>query len=216
MPFLTFALDCYFAAVLGIAGLAKMDDPAPFAATLRRPRLLPAWGIGAIGRLLPWCEILLAATLLIGVAPVLVASLILLLCAAFLVGQALLLLTKSADACGCYGVASAHRVAGTSVATALLLLILAAIHLWLVTEAAMVAWQWRLAAGMLGAVAGSRLGWRTWQRRRSARCRQRPTRMHPREWIRSRIGGHPTSGEALWGQGAAPEHAGERVQRNPV
>ncbi len=214
MQFLTFALECYFAAVLGIAGLAKLDDPAPFAATLRRPRRLPAWSTGAMRCLLPWCEILLAAGLLIGVAPVLVAALVLLLCTGFLAAQALLLLTKSTDACGCYGIASAHRVEGTSVAAATLLLCLAALHLWLVIAAAAISWQWRLAVGMLGAMAASRLGWRTWQRRRSARYLLRPTRRHLQAWIRSRIGSHPTGGEVLWEHGAVPEHAGERAQRN--
>ncbi len=217
MRFLTFALDCYFAAVLGVAGLAKLDDPAPFAATLRRSRLLPAWSIGTISRRLPWCEILLAAALVIGVMPMLVAALVVLLCMGFLVGQALLLLTTSEGACGCYGAASAHRIEGASVATATLLLSLSALHLWLVIEAAaVIAWQWRLAAGVLYAVAASRLGWRTWQRRRSARCSQRPARMHSRAWRRSRGGSHPISGAARWEQGTAKENAGESARRNPA
>lgn len=215
MQFLTLALDCYFAALLGIAGLAKMDDPAPFATTLRRQRLLPAWSVSVMRRLLPWCEILLAAVLVIGVAPVLVAALVFLLFAGFLAAQALLLLTKSDGGCGCYGAASAHRVEAASVATASLLLFLAALHLWLVIEATAIAWHWRLAAGILGVMAGSWLGWRTWQRQRSARCLQRPARMPLHAWIRSRRGSHPISSEERWEQGVAPEHAGaeKRAQR---
>jgi hypothetical protein len=216
MRFLTFAFDCYFAAVLGIAGIAKLDDPAPFAATLRRSRLLPAWSIGTIGSLLPWCEIFLAAALVIGVAPVLVAALIVLLFAGFLASQSLLLLTASEGSCDCYGAASAHRVEGASVATTAMLFVLAALHLWLVIEAAAIAWDWHLAAGVLYAVAGSRLGWRTWQRRQSARCLQRPARIHSRAWTRSHSGSHPISGAARWKQGAVPEDAGERVRRNPA
>jgi uncharacterized membrane protein YphA (DoxX/SURF4 family) len=216
MPFLTFALDCYFAAMLGIAGLAKLDNPAPLAATLRRQRLLPAWSVGGIRRFLPWCEILLAATLVIGVAPVPVAALVLLLCAGFLAAQALLLWTKSDGTCGCYGAASAHPVEGVSVAIASLLLFLAGIHLWLAIEAAAIAGQWRLAAEVLCAVAGSWLGWRTWQRRRAARCPLRPALLHPQAWIRSRSGVHPTGNEALRGQRAEPEHAGEYARGNPM
>lgn len=214
MQFLILALDCYFAAVLGIAGLAKLDDPAPFAATLRRQRLLPAWSVGATRRLLPWCEILLAAALVTGIASVLVAALVLLLFAGFLAGQALLVLTKSEDACGCYGAASAHRVEAASVATAVLLLALAALHLWLVTEAPAIAWQWRLAAGMLGAMAGSWLGWRTW-RRQSARCLPHPAQLSLHARIRSGRCSHPLSGEERWGKERPPEHAGaaERAQR---
>lgn len=42
------ALDCYFAAVLGVSGLAKIDNPALFAVTLRRQRLLPRWSITSV------------------------------------------------------------------------------------------------------------------------------------------------------------------------
>jgi hypothetical protein len=216
MTFLTFALECYFAAVLGIAGLAKLDDPMPFAATLRRMSLLPAWSIGTISRRLPWCEILLAAALVIGVAPALVAALVVLFCAGFLAAQALLMLTKRDGACGCYGAASAYRVEGASVATAVLLLFLAACHLWLVITAAAIAWHWRLPAGVLYAVAGSRLGWRTWRRRQSARCFQRPARIHYRAWRRSRSGSLPISGAARWEQGAATDDAGGSARRNPA
>lgn len=195
MQFLTLALDCYFAAVLGTAGLAKMDDPAPFAATLRRQHLLPTWSVGTIGRLLPSLEIAMAGALLSSIAAIPVATFTVLIFAGFLVVQILLLATRHGSDCGCYGPASSHRIEGASIATASLLLMLAGIHLWLVIETTAIAWHWRLAIGVLGAVAGSRLGWRTWQRRRSARCLQRPARMPLQVWIRSRGGGHPISRE---------------------
>ncbi len=74
MQFLTLALDCYLAAVLGIAGFAKLDAPAPFAATLRQQHLLPSWSVGTIGRLFPWLEITLAGALLSGIAAIRVAT----------------------------------------------------------------------------------------------------------------------------------------------
>jgi len=209
MQFLTLALDCYFAAVLGIAGLAKMDDPAPFAATLRRQRLLPAWSVGTIRCLFPWFEIALAAALLSGITAIRVATFTVLIFAGFLIVQILLLATRQGGDCGCYGAASTHRVEAASVATASLLLFLAALHLWLVIVAPTIAWQSRLTAVVLCVVAGSLLGWRTWQRR-SARCLQLPAQIRPRRDRR------PTGGEALREQTAASEHAEERVQRNPA
>ena len=170
MQFLTLTLDCYFAAVLGIAGLAKMDDPAPFAATLRRQRLLPAWSISAISRLFPWIEIVIAGALLSGIAALVVAALTLLIFASFLVVQTLLLATKHGGDCGCYGAASPHRVEEASVGTAALLACLAGVHLWFVDRATALGWPFRLVAGVCFAGIMGWLGWNIRQRR-VASCR---------------------------------------------
>ncbi len=170
MQFLILALDCYFAAVLGIAGLAKMDDPAPFAALLRRQRLLPAWSVGTISRLVPWLEIAIAGALLSGIATIVVAAFTLLVYASFLVIQILLLATKHGGDCGCYGAASPHRVERASVGTAALLACLASVHLWLVDRATAVGWPCRLVAGICFAGIMGWLGWHIRQRR-VASCR---------------------------------------------
>lgn len=170
MRFLTFALDCYFAAVLGIAGLAKLDDPAPFAALLRRQRLLPVWSVDTISRLIPLLEIAVAGALLSGIAAVVIATLTLLVFAGFLVIQMLLLATKRGGDCGCYGTASPHRVEGASVGTGALLACLAGVHLWLVDRATAVGWPCRLVAGVCFAGMMGWLGWHIRQRR-VASCR---------------------------------------------
>ncbi len=63
---LQFVLLLYFAAVLDVSGLAKIEDPQQFAAIMRRHRLLPAWSIGMVARVFPWAEVLLASMLLTG------------------------------------------------------------------------------------------------------------------------------------------------------
>lgn len=173
MQFLTLTLDCYFAAMLGIAGLAKMDDPAPFAALLRRQRLLPAWSVGTISRLFPWLEIAIAGALLSGIAAIVVAALTLLVFAGFLLVQMFLLATKHGGDCGCYGAASPHRVERAGVGTAALLACLAVVHLWLVNRATAVGWPCRLVAGVCFAGIMVWLGWHIRQRR-VASCRSQP------------------------------------------
>lgn len=170
MQFLTLTLDCYFAAMLGVAGLAKLDDPAPFAATLQRQRLLPAWSVGPISRLLPLLEIAIAGALLSGIAAIVVAALTLLVFAGFLVVQMLLLATEHGGDCGCYGAASPHHVERASVSTAALLACLAGVHLWLVDRATAVGWPCRLVAGICFAGMMGWLGWHIRQRR-VASCR---------------------------------------------
>lgn len=172
MQFLTLALDCYFAAVLGIAGLAKLDDPAPFAATLRQQHLLPSWSVGTISRLFPWLEITLAGALLSGIAAIRVATFTILIFAGFLVVQ-ILLATKHGSDCGCYGAASPHRIEGASIGTAALLSGLAGTHLWLVAWAPAVDRPWRLIAGSCFAGIVGWLGWRIQRRRVASRRWQR-------------------------------------------
>ncbi len=182
-----------------------MDDPASFAAILRRQRLLPAWSVGTISCLFPWFEIALTGALLSGITAIRVATFTVLIFAGFLI-VLILLATRQGGDCGCYGATSTHHVEAASVATASLLLFLAALHLWLVIVAPTIAWQWRLTAVVLCVVAGSLLGWRTWQRR-SARCLPLPAQIRPR--MDRRL----TGGEERWGQTAASEHAEKSAQR---
>lgn len=169
MAVLRFMLTLYFAAMLGVAGLAKMEQPALFAAILRRQRLLPGWGIGAVSRLFPWCEIALAVALVAGIAPRFVAALLLTLFAALTVGQIYLLIAQRAAPCGCYGAWSTRNVAGASATTTTLLTCFAGLHLRLVCHGATIAAPWHLLAGSMFVGFEGWIGWRTWQRHRRPR-----------------------------------------------
>jgi hypothetical protein len=65
MSILHFALSLYFALVLGIAGIAKIDTPQIFATFLRSRFANDAWGTQALVRFAPWIELVLALVLLL-------------------------------------------------------------------------------------------------------------------------------------------------------
>jgi uncharacterized membrane protein YphA (DoxX/SURF4 family) len=169
MGVLRFILSLYFAAMLGVAGLAKMEQPDLFAAILRRQRLLPAWGIGAVTRLFPWCEIVLASALVAGIAPRFVAVLLFALFAALTVMQAYLLSARRAAPCMCYGAWSTRNMAGASATTTTLLACFAGLHLGLVFHGAALAAPWRVLASALFVGFEGWIGWRTWQRHQQPR-----------------------------------------------
>lgn len=161
-----FVLDLYLAAVLGISGLTKVKEPAEFATTLYRHRILPSWSIPGISRVLPWIEVALASALVIGLATLLTAALVLILVGAFFIIETILLVNGSATKCGCYGTGHAGKVDGASVLTSAALVGIAALHLWAVHDGGRVAWAWRLAAIALCGGAGFWLLWRAMHRRR--------------------------------------------------
>lgn len=66
LPLLAFGLTCYFAVVLGVAGLAKLDQPDVFANSLRQYRLLPYWSLNPISRVVPWVELAASVALITG------------------------------------------------------------------------------------------------------------------------------------------------------
>ncbi len=51
MAVATLLLELYFAAMLGVCGLAKIENPTYFASTLRRHGILPQWSITGVSRL---------------------------------------------------------------------------------------------------------------------------------------------------------------------
>lgn len=160
-----YALALYFAAVLGVAGLAKLERPALFALLLRRQGLLPAWCIGAVSRILPWCELALAAALVAGVAPMPVAAVTLALFVTFLAAQALLALLQRGAPCGCYSAAAIENTVPASVATAMLLVGLAAAYLWSVGHVPAIDWHWRTVGVVLFTGCTGWIGGRIRQRR---------------------------------------------------
>jgi len=154
MHLLRFLLDCYLALVLGISGMAKIDRPRLFAVTLRRHGILPGWSIDPGSRVFPWVEALVAYALIANVVPMFIAIATLVFFGGFLAIEGILVVTKRTADCGCYGGAHRQQVDGTSVATSMLLVVFAAVHLRLVAHEGSVDWQWRLVAGIAFVIAG--------------------------------------------------------------
>ncbi|MGH2459202.1 MAG: MauE/DoxX family redox-associated membrane protein [Chloroflexota bacterium] len=174
MGLVTFILELYFAAMLGVSGLAKAEQPERFADTLRRHRILPRQSIDLVSRLFPWAEVALAGLLVTGEAQHAAAIATVAIFATFSAIEVVLVTTKRATECGCYGVAYSQRVDHASVATSTVLTVVAATHLWLVGHATPVDWQWRLGGSILLLVAGAWIGWRILSRKRSWRPRGNP------------------------------------------
>lgn len=164
LSLLVFGLTYYFAAVLGVAGLAKLDQPTAFEETLRRYHLLPSWSVPAVTRAVPWLELALAVVLIAGIAVGVIALFVFMLFLLFFVLNTLWFLTRRAGNCGCYGGSNPRRVDGANVATASILALLAALHLWATIEAKPLGWQWHVPMWILYGGCGSWVGWRSWRR----------------------------------------------------
>lgn len=169
MNALRLVLGFYFAAVLGVSGLAKLEWREYFAATLRRHQLLPAWSIGSVSRNFPFLEVLVAVMLVAGVAPIFTATVVVVLFSGFLVIEMLLLRIKRTDDCGCYGGAHPQRVEGPSLVAGAILVFLAVLHLWVVAQGTRADRRWRLGGGVLYFGIGGWLVWRMWGRRQRRR-----------------------------------------------
>lgn len=128
MTIVHFVLDLYFAATLGVSGIAKVESPRSFAATLRQQGILPRQAIGSVSRVLPWAEIVLACALVAGLAPVPVASVVLALFVGFFAVETFLLITGRTADCGCYGNTRRQLVDGASLMTSAALVVLATTH----------------------------------------------------------------------------------------
>ena len=144
MSWLVFILELYFAMLLGVSALAKVDDPQHFAQTLRQQKILPTWSISATSRVVPLIEISIAILLVLGITEVITAILVLVLFVIFLGIKVFLLMTKSEAGCGCNGVTKQEKVDGISVLISTILVLLIVVQLWLVALRASVSLQWRL------------------------------------------------------------------------
>lgn len=159
MAAIAFLLELYFAAMLGVSGLAKIEHPEQFANTLRRHDILPKWSIAGVSRAFPCLEVGIALLLIAGQARLLTAALVIILFASFAGTEIILVVTKRATECGCYGVAYPQKVDGASVFVFSLLIIAAAAHLGLVTIIPSVRWEWRLGGILLFGAYAVWLGW---------------------------------------------------------
>ena len=155
MSFLAFALELYFAATLGVSGLAKVDNPQYFAQTITQQQLAPSWSIPLITRILPWIECVLAALLLTNIEPIITSILLASLFLFFLIVKIVLLATGRTKDCGCFGSTKPQNIDGINITVSFLLTFLAFTHLWLIIQFPSVNWQWRFACGILFAVGWS-------------------------------------------------------------
>lgn len=165
MAVLSYLLDLYFAAVLGISGIAKLEQRGRFASTLRQHRLLPSWSVRAISSIFPFVEIAVAAMLVTGIAAEFFISAVLALFCAFFVVEMILWVTKRSEDCGCYGVAFVQKVGRATVATSALLVCLAALRIWMETRSSAEGGSWRLIAGCTFVLFATALMLRVVQRR---------------------------------------------------
>ncbi len=130
MAILRVALSLYFAAVLSVSGFSKLQRPDQFALNLLQQQLLPDWSVHSVSRLVPVLEILIAGMLVTGIAPVFTGSIIVCLFSAFFAIEAILLITKRAEDCGCYGVAYVQKVSKISVISSGILLGFSVLYFW--------------------------------------------------------------------------------------
>lgn len=164
--YISFLLNLYFAAMLGIAGLAKLDSPESFAITLRQQRILPIWSVSAISRLLPYVEVVLACMLVVGIVPTFTAATVLLLFISFLGVKLLLALTNPGASCGCSGATQSQVVDNASLLVSCVLIALAVLQLWTTIWVVPISWTWRLLGILVFNVSSLPMVWRVVERRR--------------------------------------------------
>src|SRR5579872_628941 len=143
MSILSFLLEMYFAAMLGVSGLTKLNDPLYFTNTLRQQGLLPPWSISPATKIFPWLEIILSLLLIAGIFAVWNALLLLALFVGF-AGIKIVLIAKGYDKdCGCFGGAKPQQVDSLSITVAVVYVLLAGLHAWLIFHFPFISWLWR-------------------------------------------------------------------------
>lgn len=169
MAVLQLLLNLYFAVALGVAGLAKVEQPSLFAKSLQEHRIFPQWSIPFVRSIVPWLEIGLAVALVIGLLPILMVSFVLVLFLCFFILEVTLLITGRDATCGCYGKASEQRVDIASLLTSIAFLAIATLQFLVVSTVTPLNWEWRLPTASLCIGIGCWLGWRTLLRRKALR-----------------------------------------------
>lgn len=166
MTIVLLILDLYFAAMLGISGIAKLENVEYFADTLRRHRILPLWSIITVSRVFPWLEILGAVLLISGFKPIETSIFTFFLFAGFLAIELILVMTKRAMECGCYGVAFPQTVDWVSLVVSLVLVALAGVHLWLEMWVSPIGIAWRVPLMLLSLLLTVLIVWKIGVRKR--------------------------------------------------
>lgn len=161
-----FLLNCYFSLVLGVAGIAKIDSPKTFFATLCYRYNIPEHESEWISRIFPWGELLVAVALLI---PIYIFHVIMIGITFFLFFLFLSLniishYTHKFDECGCYGKSLKKRGITISLSTSLIQFILSmSLFLTAIWSHPLPMFYYMLNT-VLFITLFSLLLWRTWQR----------------------------------------------------
>jgi hypothetical protein len=129
---LTLISSAYFAATLGVAGLAKINEPEHFRLTLRMIGPLPTSAIYLASVAIPCFEVGLAMFVLSGVHPVVAASINLGVFAIFLIIKTVMFHRRASIGCGCFGSLLRHKIDVAHLVASLVVVGLAILHLWLV------------------------------------------------------------------------------------
>jgi hypothetical protein len=120
MSIIHFLLIIYFAAVLGIAGIAKIDSPTLFISELQYQYKLPSWSVRPVGKLFPWIE-LVVTIFFIGIAGLNKFFAGFLILAIFIFFSVLNKIKynqkQNASDCGCYGRTLQKRGLSTNTTT---------------------------------------------------------------------------------------------------
>ncbi len=159
LMFFALLLSFYFAAMFGVAGLAKVEHPSGFVKALHQQGFLPKWSVSLVGYTFPWGEILLAVALALGFAPFFTAIFVVLLSLIFF-GIHMVLYRKTEEAdCGCFG-AGPMKIDLASVITSGIFMCLAIAFLSITIWVAVIPGTWRIVPGVLFLSTGCWLGWR--------------------------------------------------------
>lgn len=169
MNIVHYILDIYFSAVLGIAGISKIDGSQAFIISLRRLYLLPEKSANFIGICFPWIEICLSILLLLATGTIkLIVTICVLSCFIlfFYFNVTVRLRHRSTSDCGCFGKALQRRGVNTNGITSLIQLILAFLLTIMAFRSDTLSWIYYLAGSTLFVGMYAWLLWRTWQRYR--------------------------------------------------
>ena len=85
------------------AGAMKIHDPAAFAVSIARLRMVPTAAVGTVAILLPWIEVVAAIALFVPKFRLPAAKLLMGLLVAFTVILGIAFLRGTAASCGCFG-----------------------------------------------------------------------------------------------------------------
>jgi uncharacterized membrane protein YphA (DoxX/SURF4 family) len=97
------ALRIVLAIAFLAAGVLKIVDPATFAVSIARLRMIPMAAVGAVAILLPWIEVVAAVALFVPKYRGPAVRLVLALLGVFTLILGIALLRGTAGSCGCFG-----------------------------------------------------------------------------------------------------------------
>lgn len=170
MDIAQFVLDLYFAAVLGVAGIAKVNNLSSFIHTLRDQYKMPDLHSEIIGRLFPWIEIFLAVSFLMPILiyRFMIVCSVLLIFILFLISKFLLIKGNSFKSeCGCYGEITQKQNAFQNLITLIVQIAFIILLVYVTLFTSPPPWQYYFAGFVLLIGFYSWLLWKVWARQRA-------------------------------------------------